>query len=390
MVDINLIGDDKTGEEDRVEDFTQTSSMDTQELAFEERTETFDTTKTTGFARRRSYSTLVSSLIIIAAVILLGGAIYFFVLDNDPAQQDDMMALNEPVQEPSETSPPAQDPQASNFDEESFFEDIEGETGQTPEEPTESQTQSPPVQEPVREESQPEETTSSPSSRSTQPSTTPQPRPTTPQPTPSRRPSAASLPVALNTAEAVETVTSLMGSVPSALSTTLLSYAGERVRFEFVADSPSAARNFTDQLGQFFGAGNYSVVSEAQVANNGQSLDKVLISARVPGSGASATGATIMSLSEAKDWFSSTCSEFGLSLRDMNSQPAIRSGQYDKTPILLRINGAQSSIISFLRELAADNINVEIAKILLASPDMVSYSDENLVLVLNLFLYEPA
>ena len=37
MVDINLIGDDKTGETedtertDRIEDFTQTSSMDTQE-----------------------------------------------------------------------------------------------------------------------------------------------------------------------------------------------------------------------------------------------------------------------------------------------------------------------------------------------------------------------
>jgi len=385
MVDINLIGDDKTGEEERVEDFTQTSSMDTQELAFEERTETFDTTKTTGFARRRSYSSLISTLIIVFAVVLLGGAIYFFVLDDDPAQQDDLMTFTEPAQEPAqqpaETSPAEQDPSASEFDEESFFEDIENGSSE-PMTREQQPAQTPVEREPVTE-SRPEETTSPPPSRSTQPETT------TPPPTRSRS-TVASLPVALNTSEAVETVTSMIGSVPSGLNTTLLSYSGKRVRFEFVANSAADARNFTDQLGQFFGSGNYSVVSEAQVANNGQSMEKVLISGRMSNSGASATGATVMSLAEAKDWFSSTCSQFGLTLREISSQPAIRSGRYDKTPLLLRVYGAQSSIVSFLREIATENINIEIAKLLLVSPDMVTYSDDNLVLVMNLFLYEPS
>ncbi|MFQ5676366.1 MAG: hypothetical protein ACE5G1_10750, partial [bacterium] len=86
MVDINLLGDDRTGtgtgetdDTDHVEEFTQTSSMDTQELAFEERTETFDTTKTAGFAHRRSYSSLLSTMIILAVIVLLGWGIYFFM-----------------------------------------------------------------------------------------------------------------------------------------------------------------------------------------------------------------------------------------------------------------------------------------------------------------------
>lgn len=381
MVDINLIGDDKTGEEERVEDFTQTSSMDTQELAFEERTETFDTTKTTGFARKRSYSSLVSTLIIIVAVVLLAGAIYFFVLGDDPAQQEDMMTYTEPAQEPAETAPAEEDPSASNFDEESFFEDIENGNSE-PLTEEQQPAQMPAEREPVAE-SPPEETTSPPPSRSTQPETT------TPPPTRSRS-TVSSLPVALNTSEAVETVSSMIGSVPSGLNATLLSYSGERVRFEFVASSGADARNFTDQLGQFFGAGNYSVVSESQVANNGQSMEKVLISGRLPTGGASNSGATVMSLAETKEWFSSTCSQFGLTLREVSSQPAIRSGRYDKTPVLVRVYGAQSSIISFLREIAAENLNLEIAKILLVSPDMVTYSDDNLVLVMNLFLYEPS
>ncbi|MCG8606199.1 hypothetical protein MJD09_14585, partial [bacterium] len=64
MVDINLIGDDNIGEEktedqtqenttesDQVDELSQTNNMETHELAFEERTETFDTTRTAGFSR---------------------------------------------------------------------------------------------------------------------------------------------------------------------------------------------------------------------------------------------------------------------------------------------------------------------------------------------------
>ncbi len=94
MVDINLIGDDKTGETedtehtDRIEDFTQTSSMDTQELAFEESTETFDTTKTAAFAQRRSYSSLISTAIILLVIVLAGWGIYFFMFkDKGDTQQ---------------------------------------------------------------------------------------------------------------------------------------------------------------------------------------------------------------------------------------------------------------------------------------------------------------
>ncbi|MCH8981148.1 hypothetical protein IH922_03930, partial [candidate division KSB1 bacterium] len=100
MVDINLIGDEKTGETgetgetedtghtDRIEDFTQTSSMDTQELAFEESTETFDTTKTAAFAQRRSYSSLISTVIILLVIVLAGWGIYFFMFkDKGDTQQ---------------------------------------------------------------------------------------------------------------------------------------------------------------------------------------------------------------------------------------------------------------------------------------------------------------
>jgi hypothetical protein len=56
---------------------------------------------------------------------------------------------------------------------------------------------------------------------------------------------------------------------------------------------------------------------------------------------------------------------------------------------MLRVYGSQSSLVGFLGEISAQSINVELTKLLLVSPDMVSHSDETLVLVVNMFLYEP-
>lgn len=373
MVDINLIGDDKTGEEERVEDFTQTSSMDTQELAFEERTETFDTTKTAGFAQRRSYSSLISTLVIFAVIVLLGGAIYFFMFKDDGSTgQTNIPTVIPESQDLAEPTSPEQEPSQPPL----------GEGGESEPDMTLGQQQQqepePAVEPPPKTEQKPVET------RKTTTPTTTAPITRTESLTPSSSQFLSS------SKSAVQSVTNLMTSVPSSLNTTLLSYAGQHVRLEFVANSSAEARDFTDKLRQYFGSGNFTVLSEGQIATDGHSVEKVLVSGHTAADGQVSGNERIefFSLQQAKDWIGSAGRRNGLEVRQINSQPGFYTSGYQKTPILVRLYGSQSSLVAFLGEMSTENMNVELTKILLVSPDMATYSDDNLVMVLNMFLYE--
>ncbi len=390
MVDINLIGDDKTGETgetgetedtehtDRIEDFTQTSSMDTQELAFEERTETFDTTKTAGFAQRRSYSSLISTIIILLVIVLAGWGIYFFMFKDKGDTQQAGFTLpqdsgdfveNVPADEDNTLDFSSDENSDNGTDVDPEFQQFEQ---QQPQQPTFAQE---PVQQP---ESRPQ----------------PQPQRQIVDSPPARTPTVDLTPVAsqflLNSQNAVQAVTDVLSSVPPNLSVTLLSYTAQRVRIEVVASSASEARDYANVLNQNFASGNFSVVSENQIASNGRSLDKVLITGTIRGSArGSNDGAQFLSLSQAENWIKQTVGQFGLDLRQFQTHPGNYVTDYQRTPIMLRVYGRQSSLVGFLGEISAQSINVELTKLLLVSPDMVSYSDENLVLVISLFLYEP-
>lgn len=373
MVDINLIGDDKTGEEERVEDFAQTSSMDTQELAFEERTETFDTTKTAGFAQRRSYSSLVSTLIIVAVIVLLGGAIYFFMFTGDGADQAQVTQLPPPAQQADQ---PASEDELAQLEQQFASDLAEDEPTQPGSEPSRE-----PVSQPVAEQPA---ATPPPASRSAAPA--PRPARST---APTSRVDAVAADFLSNSRATIQGVTSLVSAMPSNLNATLVSYNGQRVRFEIVSNTASEARDFADGLSQTFPSGKFSVVSESTVASNGTSMDRILVSGTLAMNGGSAGGAmSFMGTSQAKDWVRSNARQFGLTVRELNTQPASFAGGYQKVPLMARLYGDQASILGFLEEMSAQSVNVEVTKVLLVSPDMVNYSDDKLITVISMYLYE--
>ncbi len=357
MVDINLIGDDKGEEkEERTDDFAHTSSLDTHELTFEERTETFDTTKTAGYALKRSYSSLVSTLIILGVVVLLGGAVYFFLFSGG--------------KKTSQTELPA-----FSGDVEEFVETVPSET-QEPEKPAAmAESQQPETQ----IESEPE------IQRQVE---------TTPPALPSIRRDADQITSRITSASkaSVQAVTDVISLAPSNLDITLLSYAGKHMRVEFVASTSSETQDFIGLLGQNFGSGNFSVLSESQVATNGKSLQKVLLSGSVAGDGAAASRSTVefLNLEQAKTWVQETANQYGLEVRQFQSHQGTFDNGYTRIPIMIRVFGSKSSVVAFLEEIAVQGLNVELTKILLVSPDMINYSDDALMLVLNLFLYQPA
>ena len=55
---------------------------------------------------------------------------------------------------------------------------------------------------------------------------------------------------------------------------------------------------------------------------------------------------------------------------------------------MARLYGDQPSILGFLEEMASQSVNVEVTKILLVSPDMVNYSDDKLITIVSMYLYE--
>ncbi len=378
MVDINLIGDDKTGEEERVDDFTQTTSMDTQELAFEERTETFDTTKTAGFAQKRSYSSMVSTLIIVVVIVLLGGAAYFFLNrgDDSQGQANQGNITPPPVQEQAQ-SQQVSDAELAEL-EKAFSDELAstslGQQQVNNDAPIEV------IDEPVIQQQAPPVT---------QQQFTPAPQRTTP--TTNNNLETVSSDFLANSKTAIQSVTNLLTSVPANLNTTLLSYTRQRARVEFVAATTADARDFTSRLNQYFGAGNFAIVSESQVNANGRVLEKVLVTGKINSASAGSGGsARFLNTGQAKDWIRRNAQQYNLAVRELKSQSGSFSDGYQNVPLLVRVSGSQSALIGFLEEFSSQSINVEMAKILLVSPDMATFSDENMILVLNMYLHEKA
>lgn len=351
MVDINLIGDDKGGEEkERVDEYSQPPDFDTQELATEDKTETFDTTKSLDYSfKGRSYTSKLSTFIIIGIIVLLGGAAYFFLKGNDRGSQEVITTLPE--------------------DAEGLVETIEG---------TESETEPPTSSTPEISELE-----SEPESKSEPPIETSIPS------TMSGNLDPMTSKIISDSKSAVSTVTSIMTTVPSNLSTTLLSYTGQRVRLEFVAPTKTDANEFTNRLTQNSAGGNFVVVSKAHVASDSRPFEKVLVSGSLSNNELTSFdgGVKSMNSEEAKAWFQQTARQYGLRVRDYKVFRASFVTGYEKIPIFVRIFGSKSSLIDFLNEFSAQNLNIELAKILFVSPDMVNFRDDNLVLVLNLYLY---
>jgi hypothetical protein len=211
-----------------------------------------------------------------------------------------------------------------------------------------------------------------------------------PTPTTTRDVSQVSSGFLMNSRASVQNVTNLMSTVPGNLNTTLLSSSGSKIRFEFVANSADEARDFVGRLQNYFGSSGFKVISENQVATNGRSVQKTLISANVTGRGGASSSETMefLNQAQAQDWLKSTSRQYGLSLRQLTTQQGAFTDGYQKTPIFARFYGGQSAILSFLESFSTQNINFELAKVIIVSPDRVSYSDDNLVLVLNMFVYQ--
>ncbi|MFQ5707246.1 MAG: hypothetical protein ACE5HO_07330 [bacterium] len=358
MVDINLMGDEKSEEEDRIEDLSQSSNLEAQDFTFEDKTDTFDTSRTVDYSfKSRNYPSGLSTLIILAIIVILGGAAYYFLFRGDKKPEPQQMVAEDNPQfeetvpanaEPGTTSEPAAAEVPSN----------------------------------VEPKSQP---------AATQPDNQPTSRP--------EPPASSTINDILSTSAgeivskskfAIETVNDIVASMPSNINLTLLSFTGERLRMEFVAASEGDAQDYTGQISQSSSARNIVVLSESKVPANGQALDKVLISGTVPNFSESAPTGSVRSLtvSQARSWLKQATGAQGLSLRQFKSNQASYSDGHQRIPVLVRISGNKASLMSFLQDLGQQNFGIELSKILLVSPDMARYDDTNLLLVLNMYLYQ--
>lgn len=381
MVDINLIGEDNIGEEktredlqdvpdvaqeitqeaplgtEPVDELSQTSSLDTQELAFEERTETFDTTKTAGFAHGRNPSSL-NILMIAGGIVLVAGLLWFFIFRDSTTGEQPLEAQTTPTQDTGEPDPVAAQPANTESD--------VADLGSLEELPTDAPTESTSgrtiVDRPVVTEA------------------------------PAQEP-ARSIPgdFSAKSAMAIESVTEVLGSLGSSLNTTLLSYAGQKIRFEFVASVQRNANEIAAQFNQRFGSVDFTVLSEREVSVAGQAMKKVLVSGTVSSIGQVNGRSGVLEswdVRRIENWVRSTADQFGLEIRQLKSQKGNMSDGHMKTPLLARLTGSKASLVDFMEAMSSQRLNIELTKILLVSPDMVTFSDERLILVLSMFVHE--
>jgi hypothetical protein len=372
MVDINLIGDDNIGEEktedkseensiesDQVDELSQTHSMETHELAFEERTETFDTTRTAAFSRGAGYSSSLRILMIAGGVVVVAGLLWLFVLRDDPAGDPAQVADATPIAQD------ASQPELGATQQPDTEGSVEGQAG-----------------EPVSPAATGAERSTADAEAGLSPST----------PAPADIVSNVSSDYFSESVLAIKSVTEVLGTVGADLNTSLLSYAGQKIRYEFIGSTQLSSGDIASELNQRFGSTDFSVLSERDVTIDGQALKKVLISGTASnfGIGNGQVSGTVESwdVSRIESWLRARADQSGLEIRQLKSQQGRMADGYMKRPLVMRLLGDGASLSNFMEALSDQKINVEMAKILVLSPAAASFGDQSLLLVLNMFVYE--
>lgn len=339
MVDINLMGDDKEEErgEEKFDEFSNEPGMEAHDFSFEEKTDTFDTSKTVDYSfKSKGYTSNISTLIIIGIIVVLGAAAYYFLF-RDKAEETQVQTPAEKFVEPSTSA--GQPAEAEK-------------PAETKAQPTTKEAANPPdIKESIN-------------------------------PVLSR--------IIGKSDFAVATTADVMTNMPAGVHISSMSYAGPSLRVEFVAPSESAAQAFSNDLSQSITGGRLTVLSETKLATDGQAWEKVLMAGNVPNLGTASTSGPAKSLSvqETKSWFQSTATSDNLTLKEFQINQSGFSEGFQKTPLYARLSGSRSSVVSFLQSLADAHLNIEINKILVNSMDLVSYDDSNLSLVLFLYHYQ--
>lgn len=188
------------------------------------------------------------------------------------------------------------------------------------------------------------------------------------------------------------TIDAVAKSFDSESRFTLISYfANRRFLVEFVTPSAELTKSITDAVQQNVQPTELKVLPPENLAVNGQSLSRVLLSGSVNNemSGAVSGAMQQMSYAQFVAWMQQLAKDHKLRQRSIDARPARDDQGLSRTPVMARFNGPRAGVIGFLDSMAAANPSIDIAKIIVVSADRKNFSDEFLELALNFEFVQP-
>lgn len=362
MVDINLLGEDESGEErQRDESFAKTVSLDEPYKKIEDDDAASFTkqeplaqkgfgreTAAPSFSRRpaESYSgggegsSRTKAYFIVLGLILMALTAVFFLFPRERKKAGDLTANMPPAEEVVE-----EQPNTTPFDSSAMMTDPN--LANTTEQPS---------------------TTTDPGATTT-----------TTEPDLSSALSPMEKQQLSSTKLAVTTVRALANSLSGANDFTLIAYHGNHRFFaEFRSTSAQDASGVANMLKQNAGALDAKTVSQSDEA-----MSRALVRGEMdPQAGGIILTGTLntMSASEFTEWLKQQGANNSLRLQRLSTGSSTGAG----VPIQVHFAGAKSDMMAFLSALENANINVSVNKIIVSPSDRRSLSTENLDLVLQL------
>lgn len=195
--------------------------------------------------------------------------------------------------------------------------------------------------------------------------------------------------IILSTKASLNSVVQTVASVPSNAKLTLLSQVGNKLTLEIFAPNNDGADQIINTLRGSL-AGDFEVVSKEQVRSAGQTWIKVLILNTLTNSSANygVGQPTTVDVPQLSSWMRNVAQQSGIRLRTIQAKQEIVTDSHKKVPIFVRITGDRASLGNFLTQLANQSFNIETSKVILASPERERAGGGGYSMVLYLYLYE--
>ena len=333
MVDINLIGDDKTqpaGDESS-DNFSNTYSADTGELTSDSHlpdSELDQNIYNRSYTKSSSKKTIftIVGLLVLAVVLVVGW--YLTKSPKDTSQFTD--------QQPIETDTKVEVP------EETITTDIPGEVETTAEPVT------PVVEVPLSVQQ-----------------------------------------LINSTQNGVRTVETILASMPQNVNLTAITYSDGKFLAEILGRSANDISNLNAQLQQRFSGGNIRLLSQDQKNIGGYTYQQALVNGAISTGGfGNVRPPVYLNADEIKNEFMQNCRDIGLTLKQFDIKNEIRSTDFRKIPVIFRAVGSTDNALNFLNSLVNKNLNVNLWKIVFTPLDR-NLNDNRVVLILNMEVYRP-
>jgi hypothetical protein len=196
--------------------------------------------------------------------------------------------------------------------------------------------------------------------------------------------------VVVSSHRGISTVSNILGTIPSNVNFTMISYSDGEFLLEFLTGGDAEINNVSSQIQQTLASGDVKLLSKESRTVQNRSFRQALVNGNVnvnqSGDFSNPQEPTFYSANDLQIQMTNICRQAGLTLKQFEAGREKSGGEFMMLPIMFKATGQKSNVLTFLQQLNSSNLNISFAKISLIA-DETELINPNITLLMNIELY---